>query len=438
VNQNYATSRAYSERAHQSLAGGVSSNVRADAAAPPLYFERAEGAYLYDVDGNAFLDYTLGQGPMLLGHSPQPVLDYVTQAMQSGQLYAGQHKLEIELAERIQAHVPCAELVRFSSSGSEAVHTALRLARAATGREKHIKFEGHYHGWLDDQLISVHPPLEQAGPAQTPQAVPASAGQATGSMENVIVLPWNNPEALRSVLEAQGDEIASIIMEPIMCNTGCILPEPGYLEAVRALCDQHGIVLIFDEVITGFRLGLGGAQTFLQVVPDLATFGKALANGFPMSCLAGKRALMEHIASLRVNHSGTYNTNVMVTAAAYATIRQLETTEQQTYPHLFELGQALMAGISRLSVELEVPLLLQGPGPMFHMAFTDLRRITDYRTFLQTDRAQYNRFALALLDHGVRVLARGLWYVSAAHTMAHVHHTLKVVRQALEQTQDTA
>jgi len=428
-------SQALWERSKRSLAGGISSNVRATSQ-PPLYFERAEGAQLFDVDGNVYVDYVLGQGPMILGHTPTPIIQAVQRAMQAGQLYAGQHELEIRLSEKLQQFIPCAELVRYSNSGSEIVQAALRVARAYTGREKIVKFEGHYHGWFDNVLISVHPPLDRAGPRERPYPCAGSAGQARSALADVIVLPWNDLTIFAETVAQHSDEIAAVIMEPIMCNTGCILPQAGYLEGVRELCSQRGIVLIFDEIITGFRIGLSGAQGYLGFTPDLATFGKAMANGFPISCLAGKRALMELIASQHVNHSGTFNSNVVSMAAAWATLTELEQVERQAYRHLHELGRALMAGILELARKLGISVLIQGMGPVFHLAFTQQESIVDYRTFLECDRDRYRQFADLLLDEGVRILPRGLWYLSLAHTTEDIEFTLRAVESAWQRLLD--
>jgi glutamate-1-semialdehyde 2,1-aminomutase len=425
---NYRTSLKLWERSKKSLAGGVSSNVRA-AEDPLLYFEHAQGVQLRDADGNEYLDYVSGQGPMLLGHTPKPIIEAVYQAIQKGQLYAGQHELEIALSEKLQRIIPCAELVRYSNSGSEAVQVALRLARAYTGREKIIKFEGHYHGWFDNVLISVHPSPERAGSHQQPEVVPESTGQAASALSDVVVLPWNDLEVLRACIEQHGDEIAAVIMEPVMCNSGCILPQPGYLEAVRELCSAHGVVLIFDEIITGFRLGLGGAQEYLDVTPDLATFGKAMANGFPISCLAGKSELMDLIARRTVNHSGTFNSNVISIAAALATVTELEQNAGKIYPHLHGLGKQLMTGLRELADRFNLDVLIQGPGPMFHLAFTTQAVINDYRACLECDTARYNQFAGMLLEEGIRVLPRGLWYISVPHTAEDIERTLQVVEK---------
>lgn len=419
----YQRSNELFQRARQSLAGGVGSNVRA-LAQPALYFRSAAGAHMVDADENVYLDYTLSQGPMFLGHSPPAVLDAVARAMRKGQLYGAQHELEIELAESIQRFVPCAELARFCNSGSEAVHAAIRVARAYTGRDKILKFEGHYHGWFDETLISSAPDVEEAGPRQAPKPMLASGGQLASAADNVIVLPWNDSELMSATLHRHGHELAAVIMEPVMCNNSCIPPAPGYLETVRDLCSRHGIVLIFDEVITGFRLALGGAQSYFGVTPDLATFGKAIANGFPIACLAGRRELLELIASLQVNHSGTYNGNVMVTAAAQTTICELERLD---YERIHQLGETLMNGLRELAAKYGRPVLIQGLGPVFHLAFTERDSIVDYRDSLEIDGLRNIEFVGAMLDRGIRLLARGLWYLSAAHTEADIQHTLETV-----------
>jgi glutamate-1-semialdehyde 2,1-aminomutase len=409
-------------RSCQSLAGGVSSNIRAASHPVPLFYSSGKGSRLFDVDGNEYIDYCLGQGPLILGHSHPRVVQAVKQQVEIGQLYAGQHELEILISEKLQQLIPCAELVRFSNSGSEAVHIALRVARAFTGKKKIIKFQGHYHGWFDNILIGFH---HNDGNILGLE----SKGQTDSVLDEVIVLPWNDLEALSSALKAHAGQIAAVIMEPIMCNTGCILPDAGYLEAVRKLCSDNGVLLIFDEIITGFRLDLGGAQKFYGVVPDLATFGKAMASGFPVSCLAGKREIMKLIADFSVVHAGTYNGNPVCLAAALATIEELE--KEDGYRKLFDLGQQLMCGIKALAKRKGINLLVQGPGPMFYLAFTKRERIRNYHDCLDVETARYVSLANRLQDLGIRIIHRGIWYLSTAHTQEDVDITLEKLSEAL-------
>lgn len=422
---NYARSIAFFERARQVVAGGINSNVRAASRPVPLFYREGRGARLVDVDGNEYIDYCLGQGPLLLGHSHPRVLDAVRRQLERGQLYAGQHELEILVAEKLRQHIPCAELVRFSNSGSEAVHIALRVARAFTGRTKIIKFEGHYHGWFDNILVSVNPETLDHQPVRE------SRGQTESVLDEVIVLPWNDASRLQEVLATSAPHIAAVIMEPIMCNTGCILPESGYLEAVRDLCTRYGVLLIFDEIITGFRLGLGGAQAFFGVTPDLAVFGKALGSGFPISCLAGKQALMEGIANFSVVHAGTYNANPVSLAAAWATLEELEQNGETHYRTLFTLGEKLMRGIAEIAERKGRRVVIQGLGPMFHVAFTRRSRIRDAREYRDVETADYAAFAYRLQERGIRVIPRGIWYLSTAHTEDDIAQTLESVAAAL-------
>lgn len=417
------------ERARGVIAGGVNSNVRLTAVPKPLFFSHGQGSRITDVDGNTYLDFVLGQGPLIHGHSHPELLSAATAGMQRGMMFAAQHEAEIRLAEKICSVVPGADLVRFGSSGSEVIQAAFRIAREHTGRRKIVKFEGHYHGWFDNVLISVAPPLDQAGPRESPNAVPGSRGATPAVLEDVIVLPWNDPEVLEQTLRARADEIAAVITEPVMCNVGCILPRPGYLEKLRELCDELGIVFILDEVITGFRLSPGGAQQYFSLTPDLCTFGKAMAGGFPVACLGGRRHLME-LLTKGVNHSGTYNANVLVVEASVTCLDLLTREDGAAYRHLFRLGNRLKDGIAAAAAEQGITVQLQGPGPMFHLAFAT-EPIYDYRSAAKADTPRYHRFAAALMQRGVRVLERGLWYVSTAHTEEDIDTALAAVRESL-------
>jgi glutamate-1-semialdehyde 2,1-aminomutase len=417
--------------ARQSLAGGVNSNVRLASPPTPLFFTRAAGALLHDVDGHTYIDYALGQGPMILGHSHPAILEAVTAAMADGQLFAGQHELEITVAQHLVRLVPCAELCRFNLSGTEAVQAALRLARAVTGRTLVVRFEGHYHGWLDNVLVSVAPPLDRAGPRSAPHAVAGTVGQSPAAVAESLVLPWNDLALVEALFAARGDEIAAVISEPVMCNTGVIPPAPGYLAGLRRICDAHGAVLILDEVITGFRLGLHGAQGTLGVTADVATFGKAMAGGLPNAAVVGRRALMQRFAQ-DVNHSGTFNANVLAMAASAAALRELERDDGAVYRVIDARGTALMNGIRALAAHHGLPVLVQGFPAVFHVAFTDAPAIRDYREYAAgCDRERYRRFTVALLRRGVRVIERGIWYLSAAHSTAHIDQTLAAVEAAL-------
>ena len=409
--------------AAQYLPGGVNSNFRLGMSPTPLVFDRGEGPYLYDVDGNRLIDYYLGMGPLILGHSPEPVLSAVQEQLKSGILYAGQSEIEVEAARLVCEMVPCAERVRFNCAGSEVVQAALRLARAATGRSIYIKFEGHYHGWLDSVLWSVAPPPDQYGPPQAPTPVPASAGQDPAAGQHTEVLPWNNLALLQARL-AQGD-VAAVIMEPAMCNTSTIFPGEGYLEGVRQACTDSGTILIFDEVITGFRVAPGGAQQYFGVTPDLAAFGKAIANGFPVSCLAGRADLMDLVITGGVMHGGTYNAQPASMAAVVATL--IELAQPETMDRLNAQGRRLMHGIRQALAEADIQARVEGFPQIFHVAFGVDSAVTDYRSSLQADKARYIKFTEALHYQGVRALERGAWFLSTAHTEAVIDATVEAV-----------
>lgn len=431
--RSYEKSRQLYERACKSMAGGVSSHFRMLGAPHPLFFTQASGARIIDADGNEYLDFTLSQGPMLLGHSHPEILRKVCEEIAFGQLYAGQHLLELELAEKLQKLVPCADLIRFSNSGSESVQAALRLARGFTGRTKYVKFEGQYHGWFDNVLISQHPSKEDAGSLESPHKVLETGGQSAEVLDEVIVLPWNDLPAVERVFEQMGDEIAAVITEPVMCNNGCIEPLPGYLQGLRDVCDKYGAVLIFDEIITGFRLGLGGAQEFYNVIPDLATFGKAMASGFPVSFLAGKRHIMELMATGQVMHAGTYNSNNPSIAAAAATVDILESGARDgLYENLRDLGCRLQRGLKKAAEDASHEVLLSGPGQMTHLAFTRCRRLLNYRDCLNSDGAKYGEFAKGMLDRGIRVIGRGIWYISAAHTERDIDQAVEAAAEVFQ------
>lgn len=430
---HYAGSETLYAEAAEFLPGGVSSNFRLGGPSVPLFFDRAEGSRLYDVDGNRYIDYVLGMGPALLGHAPADVTTAVAETLAQGQLFAGQHRAEIELARLVVELVPCAELVRFGLAGSEMVQLAFRLARAATGRPKIVKFEGHYHGWYDTALVSTAPTLDgdesrEVGEPSAPHL--PSIGQSAAALADVDVLPWNDLDELSAYLERHGETTAALIMEPILCNTCVILPRPGYLEGVRELCDRHGVLLIFDEVITGFRVSVGGAQAFLGVLPDLAVLAKSMGGGFPVAALAGRREVMELAGDARFLHGGTYNTNVVSTVAALAVLRKLRAEGPTIYGNLEQRGTRLMDGLNELAAAREIPLHVQGLGAVFNTCF-GVDDVQSYRDYRHADAERQRSFLRGLIDRGVRVTTRGTWFLSAAHTDADIERTLEAAADTL-------
>lgn len=427
----YQSSSMLLDRAKKVLAGGVSSEFRKYNHPHAIFYTHGQGSRIYDVDGNEYVDFTLSQGPLILGHSHPHVLKAVAAYSESGQLYAGQHIREVELAEKMNRLIPSAELMRFCLDGSEAVQTAFRVARAKTGRKKFLRFEGHYHGWLDNVAYGISTPNAEAlGDREAPTAFPWTAGLPDSSADDFMILPWNDLELVERLLKERHDEIAAIITEPIMCNNGCIQPKDGYLQGLRDVCDRYGITLIFDEVITGFRVGLGGAQSYYGITPDLSIFAKAMGSGYPISAIVGKSEWMELVAQGKVIHAGTMNSSNPTVAAALATIEVLES--ENPYERMFQLGKKLMHGLEIAATETGQDMTVQGLGPMFVTNFGAPQPISDYRDTLFADKAKLGRFVAGLHDAGVRVIGRGLWYISAAHTEEDITFAITTARNVLK------
>ena len=427
---SYDRSIALYEETRQHLAGGVSSNVRYASVPVPLFFARGEGARLYDEDGNVHIDYILGNGPAFLGHAPPRVCAAVAETLALGQVFAGQHVRELELSRRLTSLLPGVELVRYASSGTEAVQMAFRIARAFTKRSKVIKFEGHYHGWVDNVYVSVRPSGNEAGPAEAPTAMPDTPGVAPGAIADMVICGWNDLDHLWRALDANKGEIAAVIMEPMMVNGGVILPKPGYLEGAKKLCAEHGAVLIFDEVITGFRLGLTGAQGCFGVIPDLTIFAKAVAAGFPMALVAGRRDIMEIMQTQGVMHGGTYNGNVQSMAAAIATLDILTEDDGALYKTIEARGTRLMEGLRAAAARRGVAMHMTGVPTMFQTMFIAAPP-SNWRESSLIDRDRAMAFSQALQDNGVRVNQRCAWFFSAAHDDATIDETLAAADRAL-------
>jgi glutamate-1-semialdehyde 2,1-aminomutase len=429
--RSYAKSIELYERTKKHLAGGVSSNVRYASTPVPLFFERGEGARLHDVDGNVHIDYVLGNGPAILGHAPRPVIEAVARSLADGQVYAGQHSRETELAERLCRLLPGAEVVRFATSGTEAVLMAMRLARAFTGRTKILKFEGHYHGWSDQTYISARPPLNEAGPAESPVPVAGSPGMPKSVLDDVVVAGWNDLEALTAAFERHPGEIAAVIMEPLMVNGGAIPPREAYLAGVRDLCRAQGALFICDEVITGFRVGLSGAQHRFGVTADLAIYAKAVAAGFPLAMVSGRRDVMDTLLDKGVMHGGTYNGNVQSMAAALAALDELERDDGAVYRDLERRGTRLMQGLSALGAKHKLPVLVQGLPAIFQTFFTNGPAPRNYRDSAACDRDMALAFHTALQEQGIRVNQRTAWFLSTAHDDAIIDETLAAADRAM-------
>jgi glutamate-1-semialdehyde 2,1-aminomutase len=428
----YTQSAKLLERAKKSLAGGVSSEFRKYNHPHAIFYSHAEGSRIYDVDGNEYIDFTLSQGPMIIGHQHPHVVRRVEEYSKKGQLFAGQHILEIELAEKLQQLIPSAGLMRFCLDGSEAVQTAFRIARAKTGKQKFLRFEGHYHGWLDNVAWGLSAPSpEQLGSREAPMVFPWTQGLPEKVEDDFITLPWNDAALLEKIIAKRHTEIAAVITEPIMCNNGCILPREGYLQRMRELCDEYNITLIFDEVITGFRTSIGGAQQYFSITPDLSIFAKAIASGYPISAIVGKKEWMNLVVKSKVIHAGTMNSSNATVAAALGTLEVLES--ENVYERIFSLGLQLMEGLRLLGKKNNTNLLVQGLGPMFHTGFTTLDSVNDFRDVLSYDKVKLGKFIAGMHDRGIRIIGRGLWYISAAHTEKDIDSALEIASAVFKQ-----
>jgi glutamate-1-semialdehyde 2,1-aminomutase len=431
--RTYEKSISKLQAAKKYLAGGVASSLRASMKPTPLYAESAKGARIIDVDGNEYIDYLLAYGPLILGHAHDGLTESVHQALRNGYTFGLQHEGEIKLASLLTEVLPCAEKVALSGSGTEAVMLALRLSRAFTNKTKIVRFHGHYHGWSDSIFTSFPSSdmSQKASDGEVSKIPPGTFGQSENSLEDIILLPWNDPAALESVLRTHSHEIAAVITEPIMCNSGCIQPLPGYLELMRKLTEELHIVMIMDEVITGFRLGLGGAHGKFGILPDLVVIGKAMGGGIAISAVAGKAEIMKLVDDGKVSHLGTLNGNGVSTAAAIATITQLSLDNSAVYDQMEGLFIELSTGIRVLFHKHRISGVVNQIGPVFHMMFIDALEVNDFDTFNKRDSAKYTRFAELMLEEGVLLRPNGLWYISTAHRKSEIEETLRAIDRVL-------
>lgn len=435
-------SRAWHQRAQQVLIEGVNSPSRGAAvySSGPVVLERGHGSHVWDLDGNEYVDFMMSFGALIHGHAHPKIVEVVSHTIAEGSHFAAATSAELDAAQRFCGMVPAAETVRFTNSGSEATMLALRLARAHTGRNKFLKFEGHYHGWYDSYCLNGHAhPGEQLGPKENPARFPDSAGIPQSVFDDVVLAPWNDLETLEAILRQRGRELAAIITEPIMANMGCILPRDGYLQQVCNLAHHYGALFILDEVVTGFRYAPGGCQQRFGVKPDLSTFGKALGAGFPIGAVAGPRAILDRMRWGRedmVLHYGTFNGHRLTMRVIAANLDLLTANHGAAYGQIHAVGDAAIHGLRDIFQRRKIPAIVQGFGPMFQIYFTGRETIHDYRDYCQyVDTARYSRFVHGLLDRGIYMTpSNGLhWIISTAHTAEDVEILLSAADEVCAQ-----
>lgn len=425
-------SRKHSEqlfrRAQKHIPGGVNSPVRAfkGVGGTPVFFRHAEGPYLFDEDDNRYVDYVGSWGPMILGHNNQEVREAVLKAVADGLSFGAPTAAEVDMADLVCEMVPSMDMVRMVNSGTEAVMSALRLARGHTGRDKVIKFEGCYHGHVDSLLV-------KAGSGALTLGVPNSPGIPASLAEHTLTLAFNDIESVRETFAKMGDEIAAIIVEPVAGNMNCIPPVPGFLEALREVCDEHGTVLIFDEVMTGFRVALGGAQEFYGVTPDLTALGKVIGGGLPVGAFGGKREIMEHISPLGpVYQAGTLSGNPLAMCAGLATLNAI--SEPGFHDRLTEKTNAVRDGLKEAADSTGVPLAVQSAGAMFGFFFTDAPRITRFDQVMACDVERFKKFFQGMLKEGVYLAPSAFeaGFTSAALTDDDIRQTTEAASRVMK------
>lgn len=423
------------EQALDIFPGGVNSSLRAAESPVPLAFSHGHGSRITDVDGNEYIDYQLGQGALFLGHTNRGLTGALTRQLERGSHFAAQTETELSAGHRLIEAVPSLERVRFTNSATEAVLATLRLARAATGRKRIIRFEGHYHGWSDEGLAGFASPRSDWIDNHNSRPSHPSAGVLAEAVEQFLVGRFNDPEGLFELADGH-DDVAAIIFEPVMCNTGCIAPEPAFVAALHEARRRCGCLLIADETITGIRFGRAGAQTRFGIEPDLTVLGKAIGGGVPVAAFGGRAELMDLIARGTVGHAGTLNGNPLCMAAVDYV---LEAVTDDEIAAVERLTESLAGHLRSLAADADLPLLVQQVGPVVFTAFSRADRLRDYRDLVEkTDPEQWAKLRLHLLERGVRVLERGLWYLSLAHTDEDIQRTVAVAEETITRIEEKA
>lgn len=422
--QDWSASQAAWERAKHSLGGGVSTGMRASMKPHPIFFTGGDGPRLTDVDGNDYLDYVLGWGPVILGHGNTALAQAVSTQMTKGATYGSGHEFEYIVAEQVLKLIPGMERVLWSNTGTEADQVALRLARAHTGRTRFVKFTGNYHGWSDPMLLGYRPD------AQGQVFSAGSLGQHPGSLNDVDIAPWGDLDSAAAYLRDPTRDIAAVFVEPVLCNSGVLSPPEGFLEGLRELCNETGTTLVFDEVITGFRIAPGGAVEKYGVLPDLVVLAKAIAGGLPLAAVAGKSEIID-LMTRGVAHAGTYNGNPVVLAAAAATLNEL--AQPGIYDDFERRGAALAQGFRDALNTHNVTGVVNQVGPVVQCSL-GIEDGTSFASFLEADQELYDHLTVELLSRGVFALPGGRWYISTAHTDADIAQTVRAFDEALAAT----
>ncbi len=404
----------------------------------PTFMERGRGSRIYDVDGNEYIDWMMAFGALPLGHAHPEVVEAITEAAMSGAHFATATPIELEVAEMIQKMVPNAERVRFANTGTEAVMAAVRLARGVTGRPKILKFEGHYHGWYDDLLVSSNVlPAAALGLRTDPIKIADTFGLNRTALDDTIVVPWNDLPALQRAVENHTGQIAAIITEGVMANMGVIPPAEEYLQALQKLAKANGIVFILDETVTGFRIAPGGCQEHYKLSPDLVTFGKALGSGLPVAALVGRAEIMDALQWGGVLHYGTHNGSRIGMFAARANLQVLTRDDNASFRHTWTIADRLCAGLKELFRRKGRSAIVQNVGPMLQIMFTAQPAIRDYRDFCShVDRAAFQKFVLSLFPRGIYASPSAALHsiVTLAHTKEDVDQTLEAAGKVLDGT----
>lgn len=426
------------ERTRHLLIEGGSSSSRGPVVygTNPVFMKAAKGSRIFDVDGNEYVDWMMGFGALPLGHAHPEVTEAICEGAASGSHFATATDIEVEVAELIQAMVPNAERVRFANTGTESMMAVVRLARGFTGRPKIIKFEGHYHGWYDDLLVTSNPmPVTALGHRNDPIKIPDSSGLNRHALDDTIVVPWNDLPALERAIENNPGQVAAVLTEGIMANIGVIPPHEGYLQGLQELCRKKGILFVLDETVTGFRVAPGGCQEYYGLTPDIVSFGKALGCGLPVAAFAGRADVMGALEWGGVLHYGTQNASRIGLHAARAALGILRRDNGAAFRHVWRVAELLTRGLKEVFLEFGVPAIVQSVGPMLQIMFTDLPAIRDYREFCaHVDRKAYQQFVLKLFDFGVYTTPSSTLHsiVTLAHTDADVEFTLEAARNALK------